>query len=121
MNYQTYLGVRMDNYSFLADLMTSFRASSDFVKIVWLLSPMACIFSLIYGMQKLRRPWRPHTGGTTYSIDMPQIGSIDVHHDGPLYEVLNDIHKYGEQLSLAKERAKERAEETAKITTESQN
>lgn len=108
----------MENYSFLADLMTSFRASSDLVQIVWLLSPIACVVSIVYAAHKFRQPLRTNGGqakggACTYSFDMPQLGMIDIHYDGPLENALEDIHKYGVSLSAG--------QDPTRITSEPEN
>ena len=45
----------MQDYNFWADILTTFRSSSDLVKIVWLLMPVLSALSLVYGALKLRK------------------------------------------------------------------
>jgi len=47
----------MDTYSFWADVMTTFRSSSDLVKIIWLLTPMLLVLALVFAAVKLHWPW----------------------------------------------------------------
>ena len=36
----------MGDYNFLADMLTTFRSSSDFIKALWLLSPALLVLAL---------------------------------------------------------------------------
>lgn len=46
----------METYSFWADVLTTFRSSSDLVKIVWLLTPVLLVLALMFAAVKLRWP-----------------------------------------------------------------
>jgi len=46
----------METYSFWADMLTTFRSSSDLVKVVWLLMPGLSILGIVYSISKLRKP-----------------------------------------------------------------
>jgi hypothetical protein len=43
-------------YSFLADLLSTFRSSSDLVKVVWLLSPALFVAALIIAARAVSTP-----------------------------------------------------------------
>jgi hypothetical protein len=46
----------MENYSFLADLLSTFRSSSDLVKVVWLLSTALFVAALIIAARAVSTP-----------------------------------------------------------------
>ena len=68
----------MNEYSFFADLMDSFRSSSDLVKIIWLLCPILLVVSITGVIIAIRRLLSPTL---LLSIDHPALGHIHVYQD----------------------------------------
>ena len=77
----------MENYNAFADLMDSFRSSSDFVKIIWLLLPILLLggmTGLILAIRKFRR--RP-----LMSFDHPELGHVTVYQSDKTLPLLQKI------------------------------
>ncbi|WP_409432771.1 hypothetical protein ACJ3XI_11275 [Litorimonas sp. RW-G-Af-16] len=77
----------MENYNAFADLMDSFRSSSDFVKIVWLLLPillLGVMTSLILAIRKFRRC-------PLISFDHPELGHVTVYQSDKTLPLLQKL------------------------------
>jgi len=52
----------MEEYSFLADLLESYRASPDIIKALWVLTPPGSVLALAAILRMTRRPAAPAGG-----------------------------------------------------------
>jgi|GEM_PF-4554747 len=77
----------MENYNAFADLMNSFRSSSDFVKVVWLLLPillLGVMTALILAIRKFRRC-------PLISFDHPELGHVTVYQSDKTLPLLQKL------------------------------
>jgi len=98
----------MENYSFWADVLTTFRSSSDLVKVIWLLAPIIFLLGLVYAFLRLftRKPAEPKL--PLLSFNSPEHGLVTVYRSETGIELMS-VDEFGKLLpllSLSKDIAK---------------
>lgn len=71
----------MDSYSLFADVMTSFRSSPDFVKIIWICAPLLTLWLVLRIFRDIVALFRMPFGKPLLSLDYLELGRIYIYVD----------------------------------------